>query len=124
MLKSKSLSLFLIFFIILVSCGKDLPTLNGIDAETWKNDKNGCEGKRFAMTNAIRVEKDKLLALDEQALIKVLGRPDRNELFKRNQKFFYYFLQPAPECKLGNEKPLRLVVRFNAMGLAKEIVVE
>jgi hypothetical protein len=124
MLKSKSLSLLLVSFIILVSCGKDLPTLNGIDAETWKNDKNGCEGKRFAMTNAIRVEKDKLLALDEQALIKVLGRPDRNELFKRNQKFFYYFLQPAAECKLGNEKPLKLVVRFNAMGLAKEIVIE
>lgn len=124
MLKSKSLSFLFLSFFVLVSCGKDLPTLNGIDVETWKSDKNGCEGKRFPMTNAIRVEKDKLLALDEKELINVLGRPDRNELFKRNQKFYYYFLQPAPECKIGNENPLKLIVRFNAMGLAKEIVIE
>lgn len=124
MLKFKSLSFILISFVFLVSCGKDLPTLNGIDAESWKSDKNGCEGKRFQMTNALRIEKDKLLALNEKELISVLGRPDRNELFKRNQKFFYYFLQPAPECKIGNEKPLKLVVRFNAMGLAKEVVIE
>lgn len=123
MRKFKSLSLLLLF-VFLFSCGKDLPTLQGIDDETWKSDKNGCEGKRFPMTNALRTEKDKLLALNEQELISVLGRPDRNELFKRNQKFYYYFLQPAPECKLGNEKPLRLVVRFNAMGLAKEVVIE
>lgn len=124
MLRFKSLSLVFLSILILSSCGKDLPILQGVDAETWKSDKNGCEGKRFGLTNAIRNEKEKLLALDEKEIIKVLGRPDRNELFKRNQKFYYYFLQPAPECKLGNEKPLKLVVRFNAMGLAKEIVVE
>jgi hypothetical protein len=124
MLKFKSLSLILLSSILLLSCGKELPTLEGIDAETWKADRNGCEGKRFQMTNAMRVEKEKLLSLNEQELINVLGRPDRNELFKRNQKFYYYFLQPAPECKIGNEKPLKLVVRFNAMGLAKEVVVE
>jgi hypothetical protein len=124
MLRFKSLSFILVSCLVLVSCGKDLPTLNGIDSETWKSDKNGCEGKRFGMTNAIQVEKDKLLSLNEKELISVLGRPDRNELFKRNQKFFYYFLQPAPECKLGNEKPLKLVIRFNAMGLAKEVVIE
>ncbi|HEY0654240.1 MAG TPA: hypothetical protein VGD65_13970 [Chryseosolibacter sp.] len=124
MLKFRSPRLALLLVLFVFSCGKDLPTLQGIDTETWKSDRNGCEGKRFQMTNAMRVEKDKLLALDEKEVIAVLGRPDRNELYKRNQKFYYYFLQPAPECKLGNEKPLRLVLRFNAMGLAKEVVVE
>ena len=76
------------------------------------------------MTAHLQVEKEKLLALDEKEVIKVLGRPDRNELFKRNQKFYYYFLQPAPECNLGNDNPQKLVVRFNAMGLAKEVVIE
>src|SRR5688572_12977348 len=93
MLKSKSLSLLFTLSILCFSCGKDLPTLIGIDSTAWKDDKNGCEGKRFPMTNALKIEKEKLLALDEGQIIKVLGRPDRNELFKRNQKFFYYFLQ-------------------------------
>lgn len=124
MLKFRSLSLLFFSSILFFSCGKDLPTLSGVDATLWKEDKNGCDGKRFPMTNAIKIEKEKLLALDEGQIIKVLGRPDRNELFKRNQKFFYYFLQPAPECNLGNANPKKLVVRFNAMGLAKEVVVE
>jgi hypothetical protein len=124
MLKFRSLNLLFVLSIVFFSCGKDLPTLTGVDATAWKDDKNGCEGRRFPMTNAIKIEKEKLLALDEGQIIKVLGRPDRNELFKRNQKFFYYFLQPAPECKLGNANPKKLVVRFNAMGLAKEVVVE
>jgi hypothetical protein len=122
--KFRSLSLVFVLSILFLSCGKDLPTLSGVDAAVWKDDKNGCDGKRFLMTNAIKVEKEKLLALDEGQVIKVLGRPDRNELFKRNQKFFYYFLQPAPECNLGNANPKKLVVRFNAMGLAKEVVIE
>jgi hypothetical protein len=110
--------------LLLISCGKDIPTLDGIDLSIWKNDKFGCDGKRFPMVNQLKTEKEKLLSLDESGIIKVLGRPDRNELFKRNQKFFQYFLEPAPECKIGNVNPLKLVVRFNAMGLAKEVVLE
>jgi hypothetical protein len=121
--KFRSLS-FIVIFALSLSCGKDVPTLEGVDAMVWKDDKFGCEGKRFQMLTRLRQEKDKLLALDEIQITKVLGKADRNELFKRNQKFFYYFLQPAPECKLGNEAPLKLVVRFNAMGLAKEVVIE
>jgi hypothetical protein len=122
--RSKSLSTILFLSVIVLSCSKDIPTLDGIDTQIWKDDKNGCDGKRFQMAATLRVEKDKLLALDEGQIIKILGRPDRNELFKRNQKFYYYFLQPAPECSLGNDNPQKLVVRFNAMGLAKEVVIE
>jgi hypothetical protein len=123
MLKFRSLSLLLLTFLFF-SCGKDLPTLDGVDAMVWKNDKFGCEGKRFPMLDAIKKEKEKLLSLNEVQVTKVLGKPDRNELLKRNQKFFYYFIQPAPECKLGNEKPIKIELRFNAMGLVKEVVVE
>ena len=119
----RSLS-FILFILVVFSCGKTLPTLDGIDPIAWKDDKNGCDGKRFPMLASLKTEKDKLLTLDEIQLTKVLGKPDRNELFKRNQKFYYYFLEPAPECNLANPKPLKLVVRFNAMGLAKEVVIE
>lgn len=111
-------------FLLLTSCGKPLPELNGIDATAWKNDRNACGGKRSPMAAAITEQKDKLLALDEIQIVKLLGNPDRNELFKRNQKFYYYFLEPAPECKASFPSSKKLIIRFNAMGLAKEVEVK
>jgi hypothetical protein len=58
-------------------------------------------------------------------IVRLLGKPDRNELFTRNQKFFEYYLQPSPECNADSAgTAMKLVVRFNAMGLAKEVAVE
>jgi hypothetical protein len=114
------------FFILLfcLSCDKPLPSLEGMDLQRWKEDKNGCNNMRISMHKAIDREKNKLLSLDEMQIVSLLGRPDQNELYKRNQKFFYYFLEPAELCP-GKHKanPLRLVIRFNAMGLAKEVMI-
>jgi hypothetical protein len=81
--------------LLLLSCGKSLPELSGIDEKTWKDDKNACAGKRTVMMESVRSEKDKLLALDEMQIVRLLGKPDRNKLFTRNQKFYEYFLEPA-----------------------------
>jgi hypothetical protein len=46
-------------------------------------------------------------------------------LYKRNQKFYYYFITPGPACdSMERSTEERLVIRFNAMGLANEILVE
>ena len=114
-----------VIILLLISCGKSLPDLEGIDQSQWRNDRNGCNNYRSTMEVAIRKEKDKLLALDEMQIVKLLGRPDRNELFKRNQKFFLYFIEPAKDCNHDStQSPKKLVIRFNAMGLAKEIAIE
>jgi hypothetical protein len=77
------------------------------------------------MADAIRSQKDKLLALDEMEIVQLLGKPDENELYKRNQKFYYYYLTPSESCASDEGlKSSRLVIRFNAMGLAKEITIE
>jgi hypothetical protein len=82
-------------------------------------------GKRASMTASITSQSDKLLALSEQEIISLLGKPDENELYTRNQKFYYYFLEPAKECgKTVDDDPQRLVIRFNATGLAKEVSFE
>jgi hypothetical protein len=122
----KSSWLSLVFVAVLfVSCGKSLPDLEGFDEKSWKEDKDGCGNKRSKMITAIKSEKGKLLSLNEGQVIRILGRPDRNELFTRNQKFFEYFLEPSPECSADStQSALKLVVRFNAMGLAKEVAVE
>lgn len=110
--------------LIITSCGKSLPELENLDMKKWKDDKNACGNYRSANIEAIQTQKEKLLALDESKIISLLGRPDRNELYKRNQKFFYYYLQPGPSCYTPSKKGKRLAIRFNAMGLAKEVAIE
>ena len=123
MLRYRSLNLAA-FCLFIFSCSKPLPTLEGFDQQTWKADKNGCEQKRSSMVQVIQSEKHKLLALDEMQIVDLLGKPDRNELFTRNQKFFYYFIEPAPDCVEHSDNAARLIIRFNAMGLSKEVNIE
>lgn len=120
---SRWLSIFL--FLFCLSCDKPLPTLEGMDLEKWRRDENACQDMRSSMREAIESQKEELLALDEMQVVELLGKPDLNELSSRNQKFFYYFLEAAPACDVAADSAaLRLVIRFNAVGLAKEVAVE
>src|SRR5690606_18078746 len=116
----KSFSIILLFCF---ACDKPLPSLEGIDADQWSQDKNACGNARHSMGAAIDRQKEKLLGLDQMQIVQLLGRPDQNELSSRNQKFFYYYLDPAPACG-GDTTAARLSIRFNAVGLAKEVAVE
>jgi hypothetical protein len=110
---------------LLCSCGPSHPHLDGVDEPSWKNDKNGCKGERVQMIDSLLSQKEKLLGLSELDIVEVLGKPDKQELYKRNQKFYYYFIAPSPDCHLPTGVDSRqLVIRFNAVGLAKEIVIE
>lgn len=118
----KWLSILLVSFC--VSCDKPLPTLEGMDLEQWRQDKNACGKVRTGMRDAVDSQKEKLLALDQMQVVELLGRPDQNELSSRSQKFFYYFIEPGPSCGTSDSAAVRLVIRFNAVGLAKEVAVE
>jgi hypothetical protein len=115
---------FLILVFVIAGCGKSVPEFENIDFTNWKNDKNACGQYRASVRPAIESQKDKLLALDEMQIVTLLGPPDRNELYKRNQKFYYYYIKPSPDCPSAGASTSRLVVRFNAMGLAKEVLIE
>jgi len=121
----KSLKRIALPLLFLFSCGKPLPALDNVDLQAWKDDKRACAGKRSSMFESINSQSEKLLALSEQEIISLLGKPDENELYKRNQKFFYYFVQPSADCDDSvASSPKKLVIRFNAVGLAKEVAVE
>ncbi len=120
----QKLVLFSLFFSLLLSCGKPLPTLDGIDLEKWKEDKAGCGTLRQSLITALDKQREKIKSLSESDVVELLGRPDKNELLKRNQKFFYYFLEPGPTCANGNTEFKKLMIRFNAIGLAKEVSIE
>ena len=113
-----------LLFLLLFSCGKELPTLDGFDGDEWKKDKNACQGARQSMEGMLRKELLKLKGLAEMDVIKLLGRPDQNELYKRNQKFYYYSISPGPGCGSKDTTALKLVLRFNAMGYAQLVSIE
>ena len=76
------------------------------------------------MVTQLNEQREKLKGLSEDGILKLLGKPDQNELYKRNQKFFYYFVEPSGKCDSTKTKAKRLSIRFNAMELAKDVVIE
>ena len=113
-----------IFLLLIVTyCGKPLPDLAPINLNTWKEDKGGCNGKRVSFVEELQHQKDELKGLSEKDIIQLLGRPDHNELYTRNQKFYYYDIEPGKSC-LDQASGKQLIIRFTAMGYAKEVSIE
>jgi hypothetical protein len=90
----------------------------------WKGDKNGCNHYREKTLEAFVAQKNKLLALDESQIAQLLGRPDQTELYRRNQKFYTYYVEPSGKCDPLKANSKRLVIRFNGMRVSKEAEIE
>ena len=116
-----SLSVIVVFA---SACGRDEITLEGFDDEKWREDRFACTGARAALSTLLMNQKEKILAHDEIEIVRVLGKPDENELYKRNEKFYYYYVEPSSKCNDSVSTSKRLIIRFNAVGLAKEMLIE
>jgi hypothetical protein len=121
--KNTMTRLLIIGVLICLGCRKTLPVFEDVDIEAWKKDKNGCADIRSHSIQSLIRQKEKLKTLSEMEIVSLLGKPDQNELYKRNQKFYYYFLSPSTKCG-GSDTVPTLIIRFNAVGLAKEIIIE
>ncbi len=121
---SSLLPIMSLIFGLLTGCSPDAPTLNGFDRAAWTADKNGCAGKRINLADTLSAQREALLAQPEAGIISTIGKPDLIELYKRNQKLYHYFLAGGPGCSDSVQVPSQLVIRFNAMGRAKEILLE
>ena len=115
----------LVFFIILLfGCSANHEELTGIRWDDWKSDRNGCLGRRMTFLDSLTLQKNKLKSRSEMEIVDLMGRPDETELYKRNQKFYTYYISSGPDCQGEALNSRKLVIRFNAMGLAKEVSVE
>jgi len=96
-----------------------------INLENWKSDRYGCKGLRMQEMEEFRIIKNQFLGIDNQALIKTFGRPDRVELVDKSQSFFFYFLEPSSDCAGVEQKkePLRVLFRMNALSKVSEVTV-
>ncbi|MBS1487477.1 MAG: hypothetical protein JST43_07790 [Bacteroidetes bacterium] len=123
-MRKENVKIIFLLVLTLAACGKPLPKLEKMDMEAWKADRQGCRHDREKMIAPLSEQKDKLKGLSENDITRLLGRPDQNELWKRHQKFFYYFLSPAAACDPANTNPKKLSIRFNAMERAKDVEIE
>jgi hypothetical protein len=110
---------------LLNACGQEGADIEipGFDQEAWKRDKNGCLSLRTSMSDSLLKYQERLHGLREQEVLRILGRADEQELYKRNQKFLRYYLMPGSKCdnQTTEKNPPRLQLRIDAIGQVNEV---
>ncbi len=115
------------FGLSLWACGNTEKTdLGTLDATAFRKDRGGCEHIRDKMTENIRLNRDKLLGLSENELIKALGRYDFQILDRKNEKIFIYYLEKGPQCEFiqNPSEALSMAVYLNSVSLVKEVTFQ
>ncbi len=111
---------------VLFSCSEPLE-VKGFDVMSWKSDKMACNNTRADYEKTLMDAREQLIGATQEEIIQFLGRPERQELYNRGQKFYIYFLSPSPECyeNVAPPAPSRLLyVRFSAVNKVNEIFVQ
>ena len=122
-MRGNNVVLFFALSLLCICCSGHREEITGVDWEAWRNDRQGCSNNRRTYQSAIDDQKERLKSLSEMEIVELMGRPDQTELLKRNQKFFTYFITGGPGCAVADSVVALLTIRFNAMGLAKEVEV-
>ncbi len=113
------------YVFLLLSCQKSID-LQGFDNQAWKQDAKGCQNKRLALFAEFEQKiKPQLKGLTEKELIDLLGRADKQELFKRSQKFYSYYIEAGNQCGQAAQANTarRLQIRIDAINQVSEIVL-
>ncbi len=117
--------LFVAALVGLLSCSSSSVDIPEFDEKAWIKDKNGCANTRAEMITSLTNSLDMIKGLSENEVLALLGSPDMNELFTRNQKFYIYHITPSLECGVtGQEKQLFLEIRFSATNMAREVMIK
>lgn len=112
--------IILLCLINLASCGSK-KQIEGFDSEKWIGDKMACNNIRSTMRKDLLRIKYKLRGLNTDEIEDVLGKPDAQELYRRNQKYYIYYVDPAPECDNYDGVSTKIYIRLTAVGIAHEI---
>jgi hypothetical protein len=123
-MKSLSLLFAAAFLLHLGSCSSAVDA-GKINLDNWKADRYGCKGLRAKDLAEFQAIKNQFLGIDNQAMIKTFGRPDRVELVDKSQSFFFYFIEPSGDCEgvKTEKKPLKVLFRMNALSRVSEVTV-
>ncbi len=97
--------------------------IEGFDSAAWQADRLGCGGGRQALRASFDSVRLELKGLTQNEVLDVLGKPDFQRLYERNQKFYVYFLEPGAQCegKADASRARTAVIRFSAIELVTEV---
>ncbi|MGD1893037.1 MAG: hypothetical protein ACFB15_20930 [Cyclobacteriaceae bacterium] len=96
----------------------DIPNF---DETLFQADRMGCNGERAQMKEILTQIDTAFKGLSQKQVQATLGKPDRHELAPRSQKYFVYYIDPAPDCPNGIEEPFTLLIRFSALARSTEV---
>ncbi|MGB3851539.1 MAG: hypothetical protein WA958_16345 [Tunicatimonas sp.] len=120
----RKLLLFAVLPALLFGCHSSIDIEN-FDEAAFRGDTNGCAGERAGMKEELFAADRHLKGLTQEEIWATLGKPDRQELATRSQKYYVYYVDPAPVCTGDSTSlPLTLFVRFSAMNRASEVKYE
>ncbi|TDB68922.1 hypothetical protein [Arundinibacter roseus] len=122
----KTTYLVIIIFFILTACSSAPEKLGSLDLVKWRQDRRACEGVRPGLVESFKAEQAQLMGKFADEVGTMLGKPDIHQLGGRNQKYYVYFLEKGSQCEDITKKSeaLKVILRFNAIGLLTEITYQ
>jgi len=115
------LSIFVLVLLV-TSCLKKVD-VGSFEPEKWKNDPKGCLAQRTDLVKDINQNKKSFLGLYQKDMLKVFGQPEEQELYKRSQTYYVYYIDAAADCSEPIENPRKLYIRFTSLGIANELTI-
>ena len=125
LLRTGTAIVIIIIGMIMQSCTSSIE-INGFSSKEWKSDRNGCKRMRTSSIEYLMDSKENIMGQSEHNVLQLLGRPDKNELLTRQQKFYIYYLEPGPLCNQSiqaSDSASYLSIHFNATGIVNEVFV-
>jgi hypothetical protein len=110
----------LVSFFGLWACSSN-KSLENFDKQVWLNDAKGCKNERLKYLESIERQKETLKGLSQAQIVAILGKPDSQELLKRNAKTFTYFVSQGSQCGSGTKEGVALIIHFGALNYVSEI---
>ena len=106
----------------LSSCNRKTE-IAGFNSQAWKADAGSCKNVRNGMLAEFEKAKPELFGLAEKEVKAILGRPDGEELFERNQRYFYYYIESGSHCQTKGKMSgaNHIKIRFSALSKVNEI---
>ena len=115
-----------VFIGLLAGCSSGPEKLGRLDLVKWREDRGACAGIRPGLVDDFKIEQANLMGKFADDVGEILGKPDIHQLGGRNQKFYVYFLEKGRQCEdITKPSPaLKVILRFNAVGLLSEITYQ
>lgn len=116
---------YFLIWVFLISCQEEKKFPN-FQAEAWRQDKLGCLGTRQMLAQDFDSIRRDLNGLSQNQLLDILGRPDFQVLYKRNQKFYIYYLEPGNQCqgKPESSQARTVAIRLSALEKVTEVTYQ